>query len=1799
MTNALRHLRSVTFLLTAVVLSLTISSGAQPTIAQTTSVKITSISVTGWTAHTASISFSANTTEDFEAQLDYGPTKNYGLTYPEGNYSRVTSGHRFDLAGLDAGTTYHFRLRVRPLNGVNPTDTSADRTFTTRSSDQPTTPVVTLMNVECTNDACTVQFSTATEANVKIGWGTELRNPVLASALCDEAGGGYPNCAGETPDQYRATVRTLRMTGLTASTEYHFRLAATNQAGFASMSGAAGSDSTVTTAASSRDRTFSTGNCTGIDNRSYPIGSCMPGGEYCSPTGVDRHCTNRCGASCAAGETCNIAGGECVQDPALTNSPYQCNKPACYNNGNFISPASAGCYATWPKCSANTILKVQKDRGCNVWLTCSTSIQTVASKTAPAETLCLSLAACNQLGKNGSCTHYLPQGQCDNDPLRFCGNDTDCLAGGSCVIAATSASQNPSLQDLTFRSPQEVSTIANLSGNVIAGLDWTQQGGNRIIQGQLPWQLMRQIGGNVSLRNTDFETNPPNPSPWIGVPVSQTPMSALQVEFEDKDVSINHVLKVSPVTQAGSAGRSCADPINQQNPNIGKACTGEADETTCLTSASTCNGHFFCAAQTSRSCVVDGDCQDADHPTDTCNTGGYTLTGISCTEHAETATPDSDCTTQFGVGHCSDNAAVTCRVAGDCADPAATCDGLSSNTSFPNATCDQRSTGICSNESFAVARVRFSGAASGEFQTQPTEYYYAEARIRAESGDPLVRFELGHDGFTKFDATDPDTRINKKTYIDVVATSAWQTVSIGPIRGLSGGTRVAAVCADASQCSTFYIDDIQVKPVLQTTTNPDYVTPSCRLYPKEDSPSCDYTDTSGVTYKGWKGYCLENDSVSGSCLSWWPVDIIRGESSVFGSDKVAGYQDRTPLYYCAEAAGWNGRNDFSSQAYTVAVAHNASNANGNCERGASGSWTVSSCSTNGGAWSTYTITPNDKDYGLTEDQITTATWDPKGGSPMDWEKPTFYFYNTSDFQSSSPSNPWLTGQHWQHSISMYREVDEVNRYIYWRLSVTSCSPGANGNCVDAYLRFNLDSKILEQYGVNENDQTGDETEAAAYRVYLKVKEQCTKIVEVVDPSGQNTAFAERVNSKSYTVPELGYKRNTDGIPFGGISTPVTSENPIDWPALDVASSTAGNQARSGPAYACNGDCSQNICRVTNSGGQVKDGATCPKLLSQARSNSCGGIDSDLDGVNDDMCTGGTKPASKKSVQLFDNSRCDVAHGYCYGTNECLTSPVTQICDQTLAVTATGKTKQEAMTNSTACQETRLACRDVNGSLVFSPTTCLAENQDCGTATRPAKCKAEPSGTMRVACNGSCGANQSVVRYTTFQPDESTMTCYKTDKQDRCTNAPQTSYYCPVNATYYVSSTQCRNSPCGMFGCQAVQRKFCQRNVNLTCSTDQDCWTTTTIDPNLCSNRNAGCTCEVAGTCTVAPAQQSYNSYGTAPKTCANDAECSYDPADSQDANRFYAQEKIKRLFARSYGIWDWNPAAGKYELVTGSDLDAETDAGFVGWRPPTKICPTEPVRTVQSCTTKTQACTASLEMTGATKSTVELAKKDAADRCRNTVACDGRDSLCSGGTSVKYEDFQGTCNQTAAGWTCKGRCSTTLDYTLAANSQATPPKTEPVRPTTTPADYCAIPPTVKNATFTTGTSMTAIIDGGNGSIGLKFNTAADPQQVPLQTISVDWGDGSPETFSYPYAPRTDPKKPHIFSHVYTYNKSDSQHCNPATGVCTYPIKIQVQDNWGWCSAARSSGNPATADTKGCDLPPSQWYDSGLKVLLIP
>jgi N-acetylneuraminic acid mutarotase len=160
--------------------------------------------------------------------FQYGTTTSYGLTTAiqskTGNtYQNVVA----NIGGLTPSTTYHFRLVATNSSG---TRYGSDRTFTTLSATGPpvaiTNPATNVASSSATLNGSVDPHGLTTTVHFQYGTTTSYGH---TTANQTKTGNTYQNVAAN-------------ISGLTASTRYHFRIVATNSAGTRY-----GSDRTFTT----------------------------------------------------------------------------------------------------------------------------------------------------------------------------------------------------------------------------------------------------------------------------------------------------------------------------------------------------------------------------------------------------------------------------------------------------------------------------------------------------------------------------------------------------------------------------------------------------------------------------------------------------------------------------------------------------------------------------------------------------------------------------------------------------------------------------------------------------------------------------------------------------------------------------------------------------------------------------------------------------------------------------------------------------------------------------------------------------------------------------------------------------------------------------------------------------------------------------------------------------------------------------------------------------------------------------------------------------------------------------------------------------------------------------------------------------------------------------------------------------------------------------------------------------------------------------------------------------------------
>ncbi|MFH0951603.1 MAG: fibronectin type III domain-containing protein [Patescibacteria group bacterium] len=492
---------------------------------------------------------------------------------------------------------------------------------------------------------------------------------------------------------------------------------------------------------------------------------------------------------------------------------------------------------------------------------------------------------------------------------------------------------------------------------------------------------------------------------------------------------------------------------------------------------------------------------------------------------------------------------------------------------------------LTSEENFSGASAYFGGVV--DISTS----YFVTLRMKASIEDAKVLVQFGPGNEPTAD------------YYQTVSTD-WQTYTAGPAHGLSSNSFLKVVCyeetTDDPACGTFeiQIDDVAVKPLLEAQTGETYtrIPPSCRLYPRSDSQACEYSDDNGVNYHGWYGYCLEEwPAGSGRCISWWPVDLIKGERNVFGDDLYAGLQVDSPLYYCLESEG------------NVANYYNIL-FNDRCWE-----WQYNnSCNKNGFDFARMQIP-----YGT----VSPWSWTPEEIANISI-KPGACMAGAGSDKSATGcgfgDDDWKTIKDWAdgwEGISL--DLNESNKFF----GCWTDSAGFNCNNIDLLNSTwaTAENIIYQQNnGLPQDTITCDHcnlamakyvSQGGGYRVRIfvvddsqymgwfdfdlsiQMKEQCNKIVQVAKP-GDNKGWSQRLADGSiYQIPDLNYDYRELQTPFGAVVSPPGNGSPQTWTIGPLNVETMGfiypdpGQVRAGRPYACVGDCSQRRC-LGGKGGSV-------------------------------------------------------------------------------------------------------------------------------------------------------------------------------------------------------------------------------------------------------------------------------------------------------------------------------------------------------------------------------------------------------------------------------------------------------------------------------------------------------------------------------------------------------------------------------------------------------------------------------------
>ena len=163
-------------------------------------------------ATTATVTWTTN--EAATSTLDYGTTTGYGTA--SSSIATATTSHSFTLSGLTDSTLYHFRASSADAAGN--LATSSDYTFTTASAIDTTPPAISSVASSTTLTTATVTWTTNEAASSTVNYGANASYGTASTSAS------------------LVTSHSIILSGLSASTAYHFQVGGADASGNISTS---------------------------------------------------------------------------------------------------------------------------------------------------------------------------------------------------------------------------------------------------------------------------------------------------------------------------------------------------------------------------------------------------------------------------------------------------------------------------------------------------------------------------------------------------------------------------------------------------------------------------------------------------------------------------------------------------------------------------------------------------------------------------------------------------------------------------------------------------------------------------------------------------------------------------------------------------------------------------------------------------------------------------------------------------------------------------------------------------------------------------------------------------------------------------------------------------------------------------------------------------------------------------------------------------------------------------------------------------------------------------------------------------------------------------------------------------------------------------------------------------------------------------------------------------------------------------------------------------------------------------
>ena len=168
------------------------------------------------------------TDEVSDSLVSFGTTASYGTA---SSSATLTTSHSIVLSSLTAGTLYHFK--ISSTDGSSNLASSSDLTFTTTILPDTTAPVISSIASSTTSSSATITWTTNENGTSLVDFGTTSSYGTASSSAS-------------------VTSHSVVLSGLTASTLYHFRITSAD----ASNNTATSSDLTFTTNVDTNPPTF-------------------------------------------------------------------------------------------------------------------------------------------------------------------------------------------------------------------------------------------------------------------------------------------------------------------------------------------------------------------------------------------------------------------------------------------------------------------------------------------------------------------------------------------------------------------------------------------------------------------------------------------------------------------------------------------------------------------------------------------------------------------------------------------------------------------------------------------------------------------------------------------------------------------------------------------------------------------------------------------------------------------------------------------------------------------------------------------------------------------------------------------------------------------------------------------------------------------------------------------------------------------------------------------------------------------------------------------------------------------------------------------------------------------------------------------------------------------------------------------------------------------------------------------------------------------------------------------------------